>query len=531
MKAYSKSRSKARDVEVHRDSWKNFCRILFCLLFAAICFCSCQKQPSDAGAETTTAPFESETAPVSERTVSLGYYSHYSLDPFKTTGKTNKNLLTLIYDPLFRLDSAYYPAPVVAEGFRADGKTLTVTIKDDVVFSDGTPLSAADVVYSFKLAKKSSLYSERLSNFNSAYANGGQVVFTLAVEDIFAVNCLDFPIVESASDDGDGLPVGSGRYALSKENGDYVLLANQRYSLEEKMEQEKIRLLDVNTTENALYLVQIGKLSFFFDDMSSDVEKSRINANLIRIGLNNLVFLGVNNESETLSDMNVRNAVAFAIDKQTVVGTAYDSLAEACPTAFNPEWVEAAALKVDPERQDLSKSRDLLEKSGYIYAYDDNEFRSKNFVFLELNLIASSEDSRRAQVARLIKSQLESVGISVKLETLGQEEYEKRLESGQFDLYVGETKLTPNMDLSVFFSKSGSANYTIDPKSTVASAYSDFISGKIDISTFVQVFDEYKPFIPLCYRSGVAYCSREIKYEGTVGENDVFANIYSWSFE
>ena len=86
------------------------------------------------------------------------------------------------------------------------------------------------------------------------------------------------------------------------------------------------------------------------------------------------------------------------------------------------------------------------------------------------------------------------------------------------------------MNLSPFFSENGEASYTVDSGSTVAKAYTDFAAGKIDVSTFDKVFDEYKPFIPIGYRYGIAYYSRELKFEGTVSENDIFANVYSWSF-
>ena len=57
----------------------------------------------------------------------------------------------------------------------------------------------------------------------------------------------------------------------------------------------------------------------------------------------------------------------------------------------------------------------------------------------------------------------------------------------------------------------------------------DFSAGKIDISTFIKVFTIEKPFIPLLFREGMAYYSRELTYEDTVNEYELFENIYSWS--
>ena len=131
-------------------------------------------------------------------------------------------------------------------------------------------------------------------------------------------------------------------------------------------------------------------------------------------------------------------------------------------------------------------------------------------------------------LAKDFRKSLESIGINVELQEKEYSEYIESLRKGEFDLYIGEIKLSPNMSLSPFFSENGSASYGIDTKSVTAKAYYDFAKGAIDISTFVQIFDGALPFIPLCYRDGMAYYSRELSYEGTVNEYEPFGNVYSW---
>ena len=127
-----------------------------------------------------------------------------------------------------------------------------------------------------------------------------------------------------------------------------------------------------------------------------------------------------------------------------------------------------------------------------------------------------------------IKKSLESIGIGVELIEKEYSEYISALKDGDFDLYVGEIKPGANMSLSAFFSSDGNESYGIDTKSVTAKAYFDFTKGAIDASTFVQVFDSTLPFIPLCYRDGMAYYSRELSYEGNVNEYEPFKNVYSW---
>lgn len=512
-------------------------RITVLIFVGALLFCLCScggKEQAETTVTEVTGKEETTAFPV-ERTITLGYYSQYSLHPYDTTSKINKGLLTLVYDGLFKVDNTFSPVPAVAEEYALDGKKLTVKIKDDILFSNGDALTAADVVYSFNLAKKSELYSGRLAQIESAENSGDRIIFILTEENIYAVSCLDFPII-SREENSLGLPFGSGRYTLEKKDDTFCLRVNKRYSLEEKMENETIELLDLNKTLNVLNLLQIGQLSFFFDDMNDTQTQEKINANTIQVSLNSLCFLGINNSSEYMADKNIKNAVCLALNKHEIVGSVYEGLAKECEYPFNPDWIVAEPLYKDisskekESEPDLVAAQQLLEKSGYVYAYKNNEFRSKNYEFLKLRLVVSNADERKKSIAEIIGKQLKSIGINAEINEVNADEFEKCLQNGNFDLYVGETKLPPSMDLSVFFSENGTANFSIDAKSTTADAYHDFIKGKIDIVTFAKVFDEYKPFVPLCFRYGIAYFSNELKFEGSISESDIYANIYSFSF-
>ena len=92
-------------------------------------------------------------------------------------------------------------------------------------FSDGSPVTTQDIIYSFNEAKESFAYSSRLANFESIVAaNDVNLVVTLKESDPYAANCLTFPIVKKGSNID--RPLGSGRYVLSEESGKYYLTVN-----------------------------------------------------------------------------------------------------------------------------------------------------------------------------------------------------------------------------------------------------------------------------------------------------------------
>ncbi len=501
--------------------------LLICLSLLTGIFSACGDNGDVTDpAETTTE--ETTTAQVlPERKIVLGYYKGKSLNPFKTESPTNRNLMTLVYDSLFLPGENYTVEPLIAQSYTNSEKMLTVTIDSEAVFSDGSYITPYDVVYSFNTAKESDYYRGRLQNFSSASPGVDSVTFTLVTPDIYAENCLTFPIVKDGTAEKD-IPTGSGRYTMVRKSGNYTLTANENSVRQEEMSTQSISLVPITSDKGELYLLQTGDLTYFFDDLS-DGEYTKIRANTMRVSLNNMVYLGLSSKTKALRNKNVKEAICYVLSKNSLCDSAYSGIATASDIPFNPHWQAVTGIDTDAYETSSMKAEELLEKAGYKFEYSTNKYRSKNFEFLELTLIVNSESEPKVKCAETIAKSLRAIGVDVRLQKLTYEEYISALERGDYDLYMGEVKLTPDMSLTPFFSENGSVNYGIDTGSSTAKAYYDFIGGKIDISTFIQVFSLEKPFIPLLFREGIAYYSRELTYEDSINEYEPFRNIYSWS--
>ncbi|MGN1193968.1 MAG: ABC transporter substrate-binding protein, partial [Acutalibacteraceae bacterium] len=301
---------------------KKIISLVCCLSLILAAFTCCKKQDTQEPmqtvsdtAETEQTPTEQPTSKTDNRQISLSYNSKQSFNPFTTESTTNKNIAALLYDSLFRLDREYNAVPLLAKTYSLDGRTLTVILKDGLYFSDGTALTLNDIIVSFNTAKKSPVYSSRLANFSSASAGSDSksMTFTLKKSNIYAVNCLDFPVAKSGTV-SENIPVGSGRYILKKSKGAYTLEANEQNTRNEELEQSKIYLYPADAESGELYQLQIGDISFIFDNMSQNTQRKQITASTIDVPLNILVFLGFNNSGELFKDMNVKNAGEAAID-------------------------------------------------------------------------------------------------------------------------------------------------------------------------------------------------------------------------
>lgn len=498
--------------------------LVFGILFTVI------KTRMEAPAEDPTGT-SSVTLPSEETAdeIRLGYFKEKSLNPYKTTSTLNRNLSTLIYDSLFVIEDDFSALPLIAESFTNEGNKLTVKINDEIYFSDGSLVTTADVAYSFRMAKENEFYSKRLSNFNAAVKGDESVIFTMQHSDIYAESNLIFPIIKIGSV-GDKYPVGSGRYKVKKSGGKLYLKANEYSTHGEEMATDTIRLTSISADKTELYLLQTGDLTTYFDDLSSG-SFTKINANMVRVPLNNLLYIGLNSNNKFLKDNAVKKAIELCTDKRTICDGIYGGYCRKTETVFNPDWHLSKTYEAKESEFSAIKAGEVLEEANYVYAYKKNKFRSKNFEFLKLKFIVNEENKLRVEAAKLITKNLRLAGFDVSLQKLPFNEYQTAIKNGSFDLYLGEIVLSPGMDLSVFFSSDGELSAGVGANQTASDAYFDFVSGTVDFSTFNQVMAHEKPIIPICYRDGMVCFSRALSYEGSVNHYDLYKNVYSWEIK
>ena len=165
---------------------------------------------------TQTPPPEVTVAPVEERVFALGYDPTDTLHPITGRSGMNLELSALVYEGLFELNHDFQVQPVLAKSAEVDASGLvwTITVKEGVLFSDGTPLTAAHVVSSLKLARKSGVYAARLAEVASVKEKNGAVVITLSAPNGALPALLDIPVIKAGTERSI-VPVGTGAYVLS----------------------------------------------------------------------------------------------------------------------------------------------------------------------------------------------------------------------------------------------------------------------------------------------------------------------------
>ena len=473
-------------------------------------FAGCGDNTSVPPEGTTESPVFSQT----EGVLNFAYTKADTLNPFTCKTTANLQILGLIYDGLYTLDKNYEPVPVIAKSSIVSGTTVNVTL-NDVYFSDGTKVTANDVISSFDSAKFSVSYSARLDNFSGANLSASNmVVFTLKNPDPYALSCLTFPIVKASSSKES--PIGSGRYKIEKSGESLYLIVNAKKA-KFNPSIKTIMLVPVRSAESLESSVEIGNTAFNYNDLSNGTY-SRINAKTVEMGINNMIYLGFNQASPLLSSPKIRQAINLALDRSEISATAFQGHARAAYAPFNPDWYALSSKDLIIPKN-IAKATELISSSEV------------DITSAEISLLVNADNQFKLEAGQFIEGYLKKLGFKVNLKKYTTEYYKEAIEIGSYDIYIGDTRLSHNMNLLPIFSADGAVNYGINPDSATAKRYAQLLNGGCELMDFINTFNEDPPFLPLCFRNAAVSYANSLQNCYGCCDGDVFADIENWSFK
>lgn len=310
-----------------------------------------------------------------------------------------------------------------------DGLTWTVTIRDDVSFTDGEPLTAEDVAFTYNTVKEASSVNDFTMLDSAEAVDDTTVVFhmnrpfsiwpyTMAVVGIVPEHAYD-------SETYGADPIGSGRYILKQwDRGQQVILeANPDYYGEApKMQRVTILFME----EDAAFLAaQAGEVdaaytSATYSDQTIDGFHLDSYASVDNRGFNlPAVPAGTDEEGRAVgndltSDVLVRRAINIGVDRQEMIDNVLNGYGTPAYSICDqmPWYNEASEVEYDPEA-----AAELLDEAGWTMG--DDGIREKDGVKAELNLLYATGDSVRQALAADFADQLGELGISCTIEGVG----------------------------------------------------------------------------------------------------------------
>ena len=478
-----------------------------------------QQEQEAAAAEEAAAP--EATAVVTEvfndiSSFGLAYQKNYGVHPYDCESLNNRCILSFLYEPLFVVSSENFEAsPVLASSYEVsdDGLTTTVHLRPEACFSDGSPLTAQDAAYSLISSRGTVYYGSRLRHVTSIAASDEK---TLVLTTDTAYECLplllDIPIIKDGSRD-EAVPLGSGPYVM---DGDTRLVRN------------------TNWWQTAAPIVDFAEVKLTLVEKTSEVRDNfeYENVNLVLTDPNSAAFAGFHNDyelwdarlpimqyigynitSKVFSNYGLRSAITYAIDRDTIVSDLMGGFAAAAtlPCQPNSKLYDAKlALKYSYSmenfyRQLESASVEDMDHDGRLDLYVPSLGYA---VPVSGTMLVCASSYQRVQAATKIVQDLNALGFDLTLKSVDYEEYLTLLRAGNFDLYYGEVRLSPNFDLSPFFQSGGSLTYGSLADSTMQSLCNRMLVNSGNSYNLYQRLCDRGYLTPVMFKNYAVYTTR-----------------------
>ncbi len=473
-----------------------------------------------------------DVSKITETDMTLPYTADDEFNPYTCKSTLTKNICYLLYDSMIHVNPDFEVEYVIAKSIKVDHTIISVQIRSGIVFSNGDPLTSDDISYSYFLAsRKESCYYDQLKNVASCSAKGMTVTFIMKNEHVNSYRLLDFPIVHYDPKADKKLPhIGSGRFKFATlQDGRTIdktlLLRNNKWYNPDKVSIETISLKELPTVESIVHSIEIGTVSYMYTDMRDGTPKS-VNANYRKVDINHLLYLGINTNDTALADENVRHAISYAISTDEVAAAGFGGMALGATGPFTPNWKEAARFQTGSGRSSISLAKDALDQSGYVI-FNNGIREDQSGRQLSFNMLICRRNSRHMAAAENIKSQLAKVGINVDITEISGNGLINRAAEGNYHLYLAEYSVQNDMDIGDLFTpEQGLYNGPLAYDSV--RTYTNYRLGLGSIEDFITAFEGELPFIPLCYRMGMAIFARSLEGVGNISEGQLFYNMQQW---
>ncbi|EEX37061.1 ABC transporter substrate-binding protein [Vibrio metschnikovii] len=387
---------------------------------------------------------------------------------------TTKDLLHgVMFEPLmvfnnmtgktdFRLAKSYT--------YSDDLKTITLKLRDGLQWSDGAPLTADDVVYSFMLTKDAPAFDQRgiwsANNLQTITAKDSTtIVFELAEADsTFVWNLERYHIVpkhiwskvENLTTFTNPNPVGSGPMTVVK----YIrpqqmeLCRNPKYYLEGRPYLDCINFRSYNDNSQIQPALMKGEIDWG-SNFIADVESTFVGVNKANnhfwYPANDAIHLYMNTKQAPFNDLRVRQALSMALDREAIVDIAaygyptpnhnVGGIAELYQTYIDPKINEKYGYL---SQYDVEKAKKLLDEAGIIDRNGDGLRNNNDGSTVSFDIEVVNGWTDWIQVAQMVSEYFEEIGIKANIKTVDWAVYDANLKEGKYSMSINWSMVATN---------------------------------------------------------------------------------------
>jgi peptide/nickel transport system substrate-binding protein len=417
------------------------------VLAAAAAACSTSTAPSSPGSNSTPT-LTMESSP--ESTITQAFNPFVATQAAWGMGATG-----LIYEPLLQFDIAappkYYPWLATAYQWSNGGKTVTFTIRQGVRFNNGTPMTPADVAFTYNLVKKNPSINLGGLPISGVSTSGNTVTLTFPsseytnLQEIAGVPILPQAIWSKAGNPAtyaDPNPVGTGPYKLKTFTPQgFTLTKNAGYWQASKAKVTNVYFPVYTSNTGALSALFSGQIDWtgnFIPGLQKDfVAKDPAHHHFWEAPGSTNAFIPNLNKWPT-SQLPVRRAISLAVNR-TVLATEGEAGLEnpvlnatgiTLPTYS--AWSAPVASKTVSATGNAAAAQAVLTKAGYTKGADG--FFQKGGKTVSVTLISPSAYTDYAEVGSIAAQELRNAGIDATFQGISVNAWNADMGNGNFSL-------------------------------------------------------------------------------------------------
>ncbi|WP_246552237.1 ABC transporter substrate-binding protein [Curtobacterium flaccumfaciens] len=371
-----------------------------------------------------------------------------NFNPYITNARTASKWM---YEPLIEvnpLDGKRNPW-LASAWSQPDAKTIDMTIRSGVEWSDGSPFSAKDVVFTFDLLKKFPAMDVKgaWQHIKSIEQDGDHVVFHLKGEDVPSLTIIGqtyilgedhWSGVKDPTTWRDPNPVGTGPFVLGNyTDQQYSMDKNPKYWQADKIAIKHLILPATNTQLDTVTRGYDWAYSFISDVKGTWGAASKTNEWWFPAG--GVIGLIPNLTKAPFNDVNVRRGISLALDRDAIAETASEgNLAAAGQTGLilpnqerylNPDIPDQGMIT-----QDLEAAKANFAKSGYV---EQGGKLVKDGKQLSITITTANGYSDWLRAAQEVRKNLAAIGVNVTISAPQPAGYQQSINNGEFDMAMG----------------------------------------------------------------------------------------------
>jgi len=390
-----------------------------------------------------------------------------------SSNSTNEDLVQLIFSSLLKYDSEGNLKNYLAESYEiSDDKTLyTFHLRQDVVWHDGKPLTASDILFTINLISDPSYKSPLRYNWQgieTSLIDDFTLTFQIKSPYVGFLNNLTFGILpkhiwESVSPDKFTLtdlnlqPIGSGPYKYVSFQKDstgniisYKLTANLNF-FEKKPFISKITFNFYSSDDSALAAYnqkEIMGINSLSPQKLNQIELSK-GTRIYRLSIPRYFAVFFNQtKSFPLANDEVREALSYATNREAIIENVFSGNGFPVYSPFLPGMI---GFEDNEKKEDfnLEKAEKILEENKWLKGEDG--IRSKESKVLEINLF-TTDWNELIQTAEILKEQWEKAGARINIRSLSISDVQQNyIQPREYEALLFGQTLGANPDLSSFW--------------------------------------------------------------------------------